>query len=130
MKQVIVGTYECGYEYVELVLREGTGGEFYTNPEPAHVPRIKIGADYPEFKTILEIVLHEIMEFQIDRHNCRFEVSHDIGRDHHWYMFVVPHHEYSDCIAKTAEFVALCLDDLSEAWNRWKQPTKRKRRTK
>ena len=47
MKQVIVGTYEMGYEKVQLVLREGHGGEFYLLPgdiddrcaahHPAHI---------------------------------------------------------------------------------------------
>ena len=35
MKQAIVGVYGLGADQVELVLREGTGGEFYVQPEKA-----------------------------------------------------------------------------------------------
>ena len=45
MTQVIVGVYTMGYEDVEIVLREGTGGEFYNCPGKGQIPRIKIGAD-------------------------------------------------------------------------------------
>ena len=45
MKQIIVGIYSVGFEDVEIVLREGTGGEFFNCPEKGHCPRIKIGAD-------------------------------------------------------------------------------------
>ena len=44
MKQKIVGSYFAGYESVELVLREGNGGDVFFL-EKGKIAVIKIGAD-------------------------------------------------------------------------------------
>lgn len=45
MKQKIVGTYYAGHQQIQLVIREGDGGEFFLNPERGSLPRIKLGVD-------------------------------------------------------------------------------------
>lgn len=121
MKQVIVGTYEMGYEQVELVIREDTGGEFYVIPEKGSVPRIKIGADYSEWKDVVTTLLHEAFELVFDRLNCRYSPSNEITRDHSAYMFTFPHLVFSEACARVADFVTDALPDLAREWEKWKQ---------
>jgi hypothetical protein len=122
MKQKTVGVYELGWEQVELVLREDTGGEFYFIPETGKnaIPRIKIGADYGYWKEVVNVVLHEAMEFALSRLGCRYNPSEDISRDHAAYLFSFCHTTYSQACAMVAEFLAACLPDLAREWENWK----------
>jgi hypothetical protein len=121
MKQVIVGTYECGYEQIELVLREGTGGEFYSCPEKGKIPRIKVGAQKPsEWRLVVSTLMHEIMEFAMWRQDCRYSPDNRITpMSHADYLFVMNHEKFNDCITKVGEFISLSLPDLSAAYAKW-----------
>lgn len=128
MRQEIVGTYEIGYEQCQIVLREGTGGEFYFIPESGSIPRIKIGADYERWSDVVTVLLHEVFELSMERQRCRYEVSSDTARDHSAYMFMLPHVQFSDVCAKAAECITPALPALAKAWNKWKKsPVKRKK---
>ncbi len=120
MRQKIVGVYDMGLDQVQLVLREGEGGEFWFKPEDGHVPRIKVGAD-GEWKLVMSALLHEAMEMQMTRSHCRFNPAPDYGRDHSSYIFVMSHPIYSDIIARVAEFVSLCAPDLARAYKKFRR---------
>lgn len=119
MKQVIVGTYEMGWEHVQLVLREGLGGEFYLIPGDIDCPRIKVGADQTHWKHLLVALLHEAGELATTRMKCRFSQAEEVSGDVHSYLFIMTHPQFSEVQGLTAEFVANCWDDLGKAWNRW-----------
>jgi hypothetical protein len=89
MKQRIVGTYYMGSEQAQLVLREGTGGEFFTCPEVGSVPRIKIGADQSRWSDVVSLLLHEVIEFQMLRNFARYSPCGFFGNDHAEYLFVI-----------------------------------------
>lgn len=120
MKKKAIGVYECGYEQIELVLREGTGGEFYYIPENGALPRIKVGADYGKWSEVVAVLLHEVFEFCMDRARCRFDPSSDVGHDHSAYLFVMNHPIFHDCCERSSEFMTSALPDLAKEWNRWK----------
>ena len=126
MKQVIVGIYEAGYEQAQLVLREGTGGEFYTIPESGSIPRIKIGADYDKWGEVVMVLLHEVEEMILTRLSCRYECCNDMARDHAAYLFSMRHTQFSDLCAKTSEYITACLPDLAVAWKKWRKGKKKK----
>jgi hypothetical protein len=127
MKQIIVGVYPCGLDEIQLVLRDGTGGEFYFSPEKAHIPRIKVGADYgSDWRSVVGVLLHEIFEMQMTRSHCRLEPAPDYGRDHASYMFLMTHPMFSDVCARSGEFMSACLPDLATAWNQWGKPPRKK----
>jgi len=128
MKQVSVGVYEIGFEQCQLVLREGQGAEFYLVPGKGKVPRIKLGADYEKWESLLSCVIHEAMELVMFRHGCRFDPSADLSRDHSAYMFVMAHTDFSDVCATVAEFLASALPDLSAAWEKWGKDAKKRKR--
>ncbi len=119
MKQVIVGIYELGYERVQLVLRDGKGGEFWHLPGDIDNPRIKLGADEREWWLFLANLLHEVGEFAASRVGCRFNPSDQVARDVHAYLFVMTHPQFSEVQAMTADYLSRCYDDLKAAWGKW-----------
>lgn len=119
MKQIVVGIYSLGYEAIELVIREGNGGEFYNRPGKGQVPRIKIGADVDAWKDVVSVFLHECFEFIFNRLQCRYEKSYDMGADASGYLYVATHPQFSDVCARVGEGVATALPDLSKAWKKW-----------
>lgn len=124
MKQVIVGTYYIGRDQVELVLREDTGGEFYVLPEKGVIPRIKVGADYTEWKEVVSVLLHEAQELLLERLRCRYELSDSMSNDHSQYTFVLPHLTFSELNVRLADFLVDALPDLAKAWEKWKKEKK------
>ncbi len=129
MKQKIIGIY-IGREQCQLVLREGTGGEFWVTPEKGSLPRIKVGAGEVggTWKSVVDVLLHEALELQLYRLGCRFEPSDDMGRDHATYLFVLNHCQFSDAVARTGLLLAQCLPDLAREWRRWNRPAKKRKR--
>lgn len=119
MRQRIVGSYLLGDEYVELVLREDTGGEFYLTPEDGHIARIKIGAGYLAWPDVVRTLLHEAMELALARIKVRFYPEDDHGGDTHNYLFILSHGDYSDACGRVAVFLVAALPDLSAAWKVW-----------
>jgi hypothetical protein len=127
VKQVVVGTYEMGYECVQLVLREGNGGEFWMVPGDIDCPRIKIGADQEHWKFLLVCLLHEAGELAAARLKCRYTQTEDVAGDVHSYFFNMTHPQFSEMQGLVAEFVANCWDDLGKAWKKWKPSKKDKK---
>jgi hypothetical protein len=121
MKQIIVGNYYCGYESVELVLRDDTGGEYFITPERGHIARIKIGADYVEWQEVVSVLLHEAMELVCDRLKARYQPTCNLSGDHGQYWFLLSHADFSDACGRVAEFISACLPDLAKAWKKIKR---------
>ena len=126
MKQKVVGTYDIGYEQCQLVIREGTGAEFYFLPEKGSVPRIKIGADQDKFDKVIKSLLHEAFEFSYCRMHGRFLPSEDMSNNHARYMFCFDHNQFSESCAVVAEFITAAIPDLKTAWEKWKKGPKKK----
>lgn len=120
MRQQIIGTYEFGYEKVQLVLREGEGGEFYTLPGDINCPRIRIGADHPDWRLIVAVLVHEAVEFALERAGARYSAAYEMARDHAAYLFVMDHTRFAEACVRVAEFLTGCLPDLSRAWKKWR----------
>lgn len=115
MDQTIVGVYELGYENIQLVLREGRGGEFYFNPDK-DIPRIKIGGDYTLWQDLYTVLLHEVSEFALTRGGYRYSGSQDLSMDTGAFLFIFSHAQFADSCAKAAEFLVSCHKDLRNAW--------------
>lgn len=120
MKQKILGIYDTGYAQVQIVCREGRGGEFWCCPEKGSLPRIKIGMDYDLWECVVGVLLHELLELIFNRMQCRFNIDDDLGQDHASYLFVVDHCKFSDACAKAALTLSMCLPDLAKEYKKWK----------
>jgi len=122
MKPRVVGDYEIGYECVRLVLRDGSGAEFYRLSDDVTMPTIVVGGDEADWKHMVSRLLHESFELVSDRLGCRFYPSSDLSQNSAAYIFLLDHQRFADCCAKVAEFLAAALPDLEAAWK-----TRRKR---
>lgn len=118
MRQKIVGIYDIGHEDVELVLREGTGGEFFATPEHGHIARIKVGAE-GAWADVVGTLLHEAMECAACRMKCRFTALDKWSEDLTSILIMMPHADFSDACARVGIFVASALPDLARAWKAW-----------
>lgn len=124
MKQTYLGVFRLGHEQMEVYLRDGTGGEFYTVPEAGRLPRIKVGADQC-WKDVVSVLHHEAMEFCLMRIECRFNPGSDFARDHASYLFIMTHPQFSEAGARTAWFLADCLPALGTAYRKWMKKGKK-----
>ncbi len=126
MKPQVIGDYEIGYECVHLVLRDGTGAEFYRLSDDVTIPTIVIGADNADWQHIIDRLLHESFELIFDRLGCRFYPSGDLANNDAAWVFIFNHQQFADCCAKVADFLAIALPDLEKAWKARK--TRKKQR--
>lgn len=128
-KQKIIGVYDCGYDQIQLVARDGTGGEFYSCPEKGHIPRIKVGMyESNQWKHVIAVLLHEAYEFTMWRENCRYQPDNRVSPlslgD---YLFVMTHEQFHACTAKVADFIDSALPDLSASFNKWHKKARAKK---
>ena len=130
MKQRIVGIYNIGFEQAQLVLREGDGGEFYLCPDVGRVPQIAIGADQELWQDVVDVLVHEVVEFAMLREGCRYSPAPDHAKDHGSYLFVMTHSQFSSVAAKSGGYLTAALPDLAKAWDGWNKERKKKEREK
>lgn len=116
----ILGQFELGYESVQLVARDDTGGEFHLCSPRTNTGVITIGVDQDDFESVVAVLMHEAVEFSIARRGCRFLDSNDMGEDHAGYLFVMNHPQFSDIIAKSASFILPAIPLLRTVWTRRK----------
>lgn len=111
----------AGYEQIELVLRKGTGGDFYNIPVVGEnkLPRVKVGADYKHWEDVVGALVHEIDEYILSQLRCRFNRALDISGDHASYLFVMDHTTFSEKCSRTGEFLAKAMPDLKKVWKKW-----------
>ena len=128
MKQEIIGTYYCGDWQIELVLREGVGGEFWFSPEKGKIPRMKIGADHREWKSMVDVFLHEVMEFVMVTMRLRYEHDRCRAQDNSAYTFIMTHEEFAEAVALAADYMVRSVDDLKKAWEKWHKPKSKAKR--
>jgi hypothetical protein len=119
MWQKIVGVFCLGHENVQLVVREGTGGEFYYMPDEQSMARIKIGLDL-EWSEVVMMLLHETFEMVMARDGRRFESCAKRSRDHATYTFVFNHSQFSQFCWAQSEFVTAALPRLAEEYKKRK----------
>lgn len=116
MESIKVGTWELGYENVELFIKEGRDGSFQFTPNPKEMPRIILGGNYVEWQNIYTILIHETMEFALTRGACRYSESQDLSNDTAAFVFMFNHSQFADACAKAAKFIVACHNDLKKAW--------------
>lgn len=120
MKQVKIGTYAGRFSEIDIYLREGTGGEFYTYPEAGRLPRIKIGAySKSQWAEVVKVALHELMELHLLQVGARYSPNPDSSADSGNYLFVHNHTQFSEAIADTAYVLTSLLPDMTKAWKKF-----------
>jgi hypothetical protein len=116
-RDIHVGTYELGYEKVDLWLMPSeTGGCF--EALPANQPRtiIKVGGDYQQWHRVVEVLIHEAVEFAMCRQHVRFKRDGDLTSEAASFHFILDHTDFSEAIACAAEFITASEYPLNKAW--------------
>lgn len=112
-----IGKYYSGSVKLKLQIRDGVGGEYYNDP-----PTISVGADHNTWWLIVNTLLHEVLEYNLSKLDCRHQSTEHLGRDHGDYLFIMNHPQYTEAVARSADFIAACLPDLSKAWRKYHRP--------
>lgn len=119
MKQIVIGIYALGHENVQLVaLPDDTGGEFYFCPDETSLGRIKVGIANSNWENVVAILLHETLEYAMDRHRVRYRVTENLSSDHASYLFVLNHCDFTEIVARVSSFVTPALPRLAVAWEK------------
>ena len=122
IKQEVIGTFYAWHLQIQLVLMEGSGGEFYRCPEDGALPRIKVGADYDTWNEVVAVLIHELDELILDYMGCRFNPTNLLyPKDHGAYTFLYTHLQHSNKCAQSADFLVSALPPFSTAWKKWKK---------
>lgn len=129
MSETYIGTWELGYENIDLYMREGRGGSFQFTPEPKALPRIVVGGSYLKWQDLYTVIVHETMEFALTRGACRYCESQDLSNDTAAFVFMFNHTQFADACAKATEFMVACHKDLRTAWIKHKIKHKVKPKT-
>ena len=119
MKQIIVGTYELGFDKARLILRSGTGGHGDTLPTQSDISEIDVGADQEQWWKVLRSLLHETYEMAALKCMCHYSPNNSTGDDRSVCLIVMDHAQFSEINGRVADYVSRCLTDLREAWEKW-----------
>lgn len=124
-----LGIYEIGWNKVEINYScIESGGSFTVLPKgKKRVPLICVGLNHNRWKDVLDVLLHEAMEFALFRSNARFDPSQNITGDHSRYLFCFNHPVFSDCCASVAELIGACQQDLFKVWKVEKKKKEKRR---
>jgi len=130
MKKITVGTYEAGWEQIELVLCEGYSGRFYFIPkEKNKPPRIEVGADHDKFIDVLDVLIHEIDEYVMSKMGLRYRPTETVTNSHDNYIFHMTHMQFTDKTSRISEFIYHSTKPLHQAWKKWKKTKNAKKKT-
>ena len=117
MNQKRLGVFPLGHENVELVaILDDGGGAFYFAPDRESPGRIKVGLGYKHWDQVVATLLHETMEYAMDRHKLRYEKTQNLCNDHAGYLFVMDHCAFSEVCACVASFVVPALPKLADVF--------------
>lgn len=117
MKQSIIGVFQIGHENVQLVAMLDNGdGEFYFCPESESLGRIKVGIANSNWENVVAMLLHETLEYAMDRQRVRYRITENLSRDHASYLFNFNHCQFTEIVACVSSFVTPALPRLAEAW--------------
>ncbi len=64
-------------------------------------------------------MLHEVMELSLHRAGARYDCTRDQALDHAGYAFMFDHHAFTECCARSAEFLSEAIPQLQRAWRSW-----------
>jgi len=108
-----VGTFYLGCENVLLFLNNTQGGAFGLAPRDGSQGFIEVGhycgANWPH---TLAVLTHELMEYAMARHNCRFLPEPSVSRSHAAYTFHMTHEQFAEVSEQVGLYLAYCLPAL------------------
>ncbi len=109
---VLLGTFPLGPRSVDVFADFlSTDGSFGGRAEG-----MKIGLQHDEFHKVVDIALHEAMEFACMDIRVRWAPAPDVSCAHDGYLFVLTHPEFGEACARAAEFLTPVVPRLQQLW--------------
>lgn len=119
MKPKLVGQYILGWDHVEIVFRNGMGGEFYLRPSNKHIKRISIGYE-AEWGEVVAVFLHELFELTLETMGFRYLPSNNINKSHDDYAFFLTHIQFTEVVERCSECFLSAEKNLKSEWKKCK----------
>jgi hypothetical protein len=109
---------------VELFAIAGDSGGSFSCAGPAAV--ITVGIGYESWWRVVNVLLHEAAEMAAMEMGTRFSMEPDYSGGSDTWRFFMDHNQFSEVIARAANFAAACLPDLARVYNATRRKPKRK----
>ena len=119
-----LGVYQLGDDWIKVCYQpDGRGGSFYILDK-----RMVIGLLEDRWRSVLAVLLHETMEFCLQRLNLGYERLDKWGEGTDCRMFLLNHWEFSEACALAAPFLTFVQPDLCRVYNKAQKRRERKER--
>lgn len=117
-----VGKYSLGFDNVDLYANpKGMGGAFWNRTK-----RIEVGIDYPVWNEVVNVVLHESLEYLLFRGGYRFINDLKETGDAGDYTFLFDHPGLSRLCKQQSYFLTYAMYDLNKVWRKNQKEKKKK----
>lgn len=113
-----IGIYNLGFERVELRTRTTPGGTAALCPVDGNSGRITIGVHAPEWGAVWSLLIHEAMEYALERLGACYIPSNDFTGDSEACFFSFDHQKFNLACQMVGEFTAAALPALRKEWER------------
>jgi hypothetical protein len=113
-------TTDFGHYKVDIYIRDGLGGEFYSRCDGTALPRIVIGVDYEhdEWCQLLSALLHEVIECLLAISGFRFEQAPSVSWETDRFTFHFDHAQFSEVISKASLGLVKIIPELKKAFTK------------
>ena len=118
MTPKIIGSFPLGHEYIDIAAHNGYDGEFQSHAGKGKCARISVGISHKNWHKVVDVLLHELMEYAMWRDGLRYDPDDDVAQDAGAYLFVMRHDQFSNAIAKVGMAAASSHDELKKEWER------------
>ncbi len=117
-----LGRFALGVHSVKLDVDAESRDGFF-NLSKNH---IIVGLGYSRWPHVLEVLLHEAVEFSTAANKCRFVPDISTSDSADAYIFLMTHPQFSEVIGQAAEFLAAAAPIVAKEFDR----VNRRRRTR
>lgn len=118
--QILVGTFQLGYEFVDLIAQtKEKGGCFCFCPDDnASRARINVGVDYENWGSVVTVLIHEVLEFLFLRAERAYRSTGKMINDTGDRLFILNHPEFAECCGRLAHFLVDVLPALHKVYRK------------
>lgn len=113
-----LGCWYLGLQSVELIVdQEMSDGWIKIWPEVGKPAQICVGLKQNHWSRVLEVLIHEAMEFSFIMVGGRMSPDPDMAQSNGGYLFVLNHTSFEDAVARSAQFLHDAIPVLKKAFD-------------
>jgi len=116
VKRKLGDYFLAGFNVVVFIESNRGGGDFSTGSNTLGRPQITIGMNQSDWWGVVQVALHESLEFSMALKDLLFRATNRYTNDSADRLFVFTHSDFTQCVAEAAEFFCAIEDDLKAQW--------------